>query len=89
MPDSVRCWLVQRRTRATSRTSSFSCTRPPTGRATIERSALTSFEDARETTAAIEVSAARLGEVTDPVQRDRYETEATRMRSTHDPDDVI
>lgn len=40
-------------------------------------------------TAATEVDAADLDEVTDPETRERYAAEATRMRERHDPDDEV
>lgn len=51
--------------------------------------ALTSFNDVRDTTAAVSVAAKNLGTVENPRRRDRYATEATRMANKHDPDDVI
>jgi hypothetical protein len=51
--------------------------------------ALTSFEDARDTKAALDVEAGRLAEVRDDDTRDRYATEARRMAEKHEPDDVV
>ena len=51
--------------------------------------ALTSFTDARETTAAVEATPDALGTVEDPDLRARYAAEARRMRDAHDPGDVI
>ena len=42
-----------------------------------------------EVTAAIEVDPERLNAVDDPETRERYVTEAERMRERHDPDDVV
>jgi hypothetical protein len=50
--------------------------------------ALTSFSDARETTAAVDVDPSDLG-VVDEDDREVYATEARRMAETHGPDDVI
>ena len=51
--------------------------------------ALTSFDDARETTAAVDARATSLGEVTDSGTRERYATEARRTREANDPDDAV
>jgi len=51
--------------------------------------ALTSFTDARETTAAVEADPANLGPVEDPDRRERYAAEARHMLDSHDPDDPI
>jgi predicted transcriptional regulator len=40
-------------------------------------------------TAAIDVDAERLAPVDDAELRDRYATEAARMRERHDPDDAV
>ncbi|WP_435129431.1 hypothetical protein [Halobaculum sp. D14] len=51
--------------------------------------ALTSFADDRPTRASVVVPDAELGSVDDEEQRARYETEATRMAATHDPDESL
>ena len=51
--------------------------------------ALTSFEDSRDTTAAIRARESSLGPVTDPDERERYAREATRTREQYDPDEPI
>lgn len=51
--------------------------------------ALTSFTDARETTAAIDAAPDNLGAVDDPDRREQYAAEARRMADVHEPDDVI
>ncbi|QSG07247.1 hypothetical protein [Halapricum desulfuricans] len=51
--------------------------------------ALTSFTDARDTTAAVEADPDNLGSVDDPGLREQYATEARRMRDAHEPGDVI
>ncbi|ELY94626.1 hypothetical protein C483_02805 [Natrialba hulunbeirensis JCM 10989] len=52
--------------------------------------ALTSFTGpARETKASLTVSRDDLGTVDDHETQDRYATEATRVASSHDPDDAI
>lgn len=51
--------------------------------------ALTSFTDARDTTAAVRAPPENLGDVDDPDLRDRYAREARRMAAEYGPDDVI
>lgn len=51
--------------------------------------ALTSFTDTRDTTAAIDVEPENLGTVTSKEDQERYSTEANRMATTHEPDDLI
>lgn len=51
--------------------------------------ALTSFDDVRDTTAAVTALPKNLGAVTDETERERYAVEAQRMAERHDPDDVI
>ncbi|MFP4175224.1 MAG: hypothetical protein ACLFSW_05535 [Halobacteriales archaeon] len=51
--------------------------------------ALTSFDDVRETTAAIEVDDEDLATVGDDETRERYAVEAKRMSEKHEPEDVI
>lgn len=51
--------------------------------------ALTSFSNAPETTAAVEADPGDLGSVEDPDLRERYATEARRMREEYDPDEPI
>jgi hypothetical protein len=53
-----------------------------------ERS-LTSFDDVRPTTAAVDARETSLGEVTDPETRERYASEARRTRENYDPDEEI
>ena len=51
--------------------------------------ALTSFDDDRDTTAAIRARESSLGPVTDEADRERYASEAQRTREQYDPDDLI
>jgi len=44
---------------------------------------------APEVTAALEVAPEKLATVDDAERRDRYATEATRMRERHDPADIV
>ena len=59
------------------------------GRYMRKERALTSFEDARDTKAALDVEAGRLAEVRDDETRERYAAEAKRMAKKHDVDDVV
>ena len=51
--------------------------------------ALTSFSDGRDTTAVVDAGPGDFGSVDDPDRRERYATEARRIRDAHDPDDLI
>jgi hypothetical protein len=51
--------------------------------------ALTSFEDARETKAALDVDAGRLADIRDRETRERYAAEAKRMSEKYEPDDKV
>ncbi|WP_233560561.1 hypothetical protein [Halobellus sp. Atlit-38R] len=51
--------------------------------------ALTSFDDARDTTAGLLARESSLGTVTDSDERRRYAQEAKRTREQYAPDDVV
>jgi hypothetical protein len=51
--------------------------------------ALTSFDDERPTTAAIDAAADNLGTVDDPETRERYAAEASRLADEHASDDHV
>ncbi|MFD1599783.1 hypothetical protein [Halobellus rarus] len=51
--------------------------------------ALTSFDDVRDTTAAIRARESSLGRVADPDERERYASEAKRTKQQYGPDEVI
>jgi len=59
------------------------------GRYMRKERALTSFEDARETKAALDVDEGKLAEVRDEDTRERYAKEARRMAEKHEADDVV
>ena len=59
------------------------------GRYMRKERALTSFEDARDTKAGLDVEAERLAEVRDEETRERYAAEARRMARKHEPDDTV
>ncbi|WP_435345139.1 hypothetical protein [Haloarchaeobius sp. HRN-SO-5] len=86
-----RVWLVERTYSDDEQNIIILVYATPDGRFYHRRErALTSFTgDHRATKAALDVSVDDLGTVEDPEERDRYATEATRMRDVHDPDDDI
>ena len=88
--DAVRVWLVER-TYSDDEQNLIILTYATTdGRQYFRKErALTSFDDVRETTAAVAARPENLGRVIDDEQRRQYATEAQRMAETHDPDDVI
>lgn len=88
--ESVEVWLVERSFSDDEQNIIIHIYATPDG-ARYHRAerALTSFTDARDTTAAVEVAPRNLGTVQDPSIREQYATEAKRMRAAHDPDDAI
>ncbi|AUX10591.1 hypothetical protein AArcSl_2980 [Halalkaliarchaeum desulfuricum] len=88
--DSVRVWLVER-TYSDDEQNLIILTYATTdGRQYFRKErALTSFDDVRETTAAVWAASENLGRVRDEAERERYAAEAQRMAEKHDPDDVI
>ncbi|USZ69966.1 hypothetical protein NGM10_16310 (plasmid) [Halorussus salilacus] len=88
--DDVRVWLVERTYSDDEQNLIILVYATPDGERYFRKErALTSFSDARDTTAALAVSPGDLGSVDDPEERERYATEATRMADEHDPDDPI
>ncbi|MFB6079862.1 MAG: hypothetical protein ABEJ81_02500 [Haloferacaceae archaeon] len=88
--DAVRVWLVERTYSDDEQNLIVLTYATPDGERYYRKErALTSFSDVRDTTAAVEADPANLGPVDDPDLRERYATEARRMRAAHDPDDVI
>lgn len=86
----VQVWLVERTYSDDEQNLIILIYATPDGRRYFRKErALTSFDDVRETTAAVETDPENLGSVEDPDRRDRYATEATRMQETHDPEDAI
>ncbi len=88
--DRVRVWLVER-TYSDDEQNVIILTYATTDgkRYFRKERALTSFEDVRDTTAAIDSAPEDLGDVSEPERRVQYATEARRMASEHDPDDAI
>ncbi|QSG10659.1 Uncharacterized protein HSBGL_0218 [Halapricum desulfuricans] len=87
---SVRVWLVER-TYSDDEQNLIILTYATTDGERYYRKerALTSFTDARDTTAAVDADPDNLGSVDDPDRREQYASEARRMRDAHEPGDVI
>ncbi|WP_265108465.1 hypothetical protein [Halosolutus halophilus] len=88
--DSVRVWLVER-TYSDDEQNLIILTYATTDgdRYFRKERALTSFTDARETTAAVDADLDNLGTTDDPALQEQYAAEARRMADAHEPDDVI
>jgi hypothetical protein len=88
--DTVRVWLVDRTYSDDEQNMIIITYATPDGTQYFRKErALTSFDDVRDTTAAVEAEPENLGAVTDPDQQARYAAEVTRMRDANDPDDII
>lgn len=88
--ESVRVWLVERTYSDDEQNIVILVYATPDGSRYFRKErALTSFADVRDTTAAVEATPENLGTVDDPDERERYATEAARMRETHEPDDLV
>lgn len=88
--DSIRVWLVERTYSDDEQNLIILIYTTPDGTKYYRKErALTSFTDTRDTTAAIDVEPENLGTVTSKEEQERYSTEATRMATTHEPDDLI
>jgi hypothetical protein len=90
MPDdTVRVWLVERTYSDDEQNLIILTYATSDGERYFRKErALTSFSDARDTTAAVDADPQNLG-ATDPDDREAYAAEARRMAADHDPDDVI
>ncbi|MFC6726388.1 hypothetical protein ACFQE1_18880 [Halobium palmae] len=89
-PDAERVWLVERTYSDDEQNIVILVYATPDGTRYLRKErALTSFGDHRDTTAAVDADLESLGDVDDPEERERYAAEASRMRATHDPDDLI
>ncbi|MFB6121505.1 MAG: hypothetical protein ABEJ68_10360 [Halobacteriaceae archaeon] len=88
--ETVRVWLVER-TYSDDEQNMIILTYATTegDRYFRKERALTSFDDVRDTTAAVEVAPHNLGTVEEKTRREQYAAEAERMRGQHAPDDVI
>lgn len=85
----VRVWLVERTYSDDEQNIVILVYATPDGERYLRKErALTSFDDRRDTTAAIEADPDNLGE-TDEEKLEQYAAEAKRMAEQHDPDDLI
>ena len=88
--DTIRTWLVERTYSDDEQNLIILTYATMDGQQYFRKErALTSFTDARDTTAAVEAEPNNLGSVDDPELREQYATEAQRMADLHDPDDLI
>jgi len=86
----VRAWLVERTYSDDEQNVVILTYATPDGKRSLRKErALTSFDDDRETPAAVEVPPARLAAVDDPETAARYRAEAERMAGSHEPDDAV
>ena len=87
--DAVRVWLVERTYSDDEQNLIILTYATEDGERYFRKErALTSFTDARETTAAVEADPDNLGRV-EPGLREQYAAEARRMAARHEPDDLI
>ena len=88
--DGVRVWLVERTYSDDEQNLIILTYATPDGEQYFRKErALTSFGDARDTTAAVDADPDNLGAVDDPELTEQYAAEAQRMAEVHDSDDVI
>jgi hypothetical protein len=88
--DSIRVWLVERTYSDDEQNLIILTYATPDGEQYFRKErALTSFTDARETTAAVDAETDNLGSVDDSDLQQQYAAEAQRMAEIHDPDDPI
>ena len=88
--ETVRVWLVERTYSDDEQNIIILVYATPDGDRYLRKErALTSFQDVRDTTAALDAAPANLGRVDDPDLRETYAAEARRMRARHDPDDTV
>ena len=88
--DSIRVWLVERTYSDDEQNLIILTYATPDGEQCFRKErALTSFTDARETTAAVDAETDNLGSVDDSDLQQQYAAEAQRMAEIHDPDDPI
>lgn len=86
----VRVWLVERTYSDDELNIVILVYATPDGERYLRKElALTSADDDREVTAAVDAAPSNLGRVEDPDRRERYAAEARRMRAEHDPEDAI
>jgi hypothetical protein len=87
MTDTVRCWLVERTYSDRDLVTLVYAT--PDGERALRKELSSSMLPRTTVTAAADVEPDRLQPVTDPDERERYATEADRVRENNAPDDEI
>ena len=88
--ETVRVWLVERTYSDDEQNMIILIyATPDGGRYFRKERALTSANDVRETTAAVEAPPHNLGTVENAETKKRYAAEARRISESHDPDDVL
>lgn len=88
--DSVRVWLVERTYSDDEQNIVILVYATPDGSRYLRKErALTSFDDVRQTTAAVDVEASKLGTVDDPDTRAEYAASATRTREQYAPGEAV
>lgn len=89
--EGVRVWLVERTFSDDEQNIVILLYATPDGSRVLRKErALTSFTGpARETTASVLADPGNLDTVVDPDRRERFATEAARMREKYDPDEAV
>lgn len=88
--ETVRVWLVERTYSDDEQNIVILVYATPDGeRYLCKERALTSFDDARETTAALDVALSALGTVGDAETRTEYAASAKRTRAQYAPDESV
>lgn len=88
--ETTRVWLVERTFSDDEQNLVILVYATPDGERYLRKErALTSFDDDRPTTAALDAPLRNLGDVDDAETRERYAEEASRMAANHEPDDEV
>lgn len=88
--ETVRVWLVERTYSDDEQNIVILVYATPDGSKYLRKErALTSFDDARETTAAVDTEKSSLGTVGDPETRAEYAASAKRTREQYAPGDAV
>lgn len=88
--DTVRVWLVERTYSDDEQNIVILVYATPDGSRYLRKErALTSFDDVRDTTAAVDVDPSTLGTVGDPDTQSEYAASAKRTREQYAPDETV
>ncbi|EJN60162.1 hypothetical protein [Halogranum rubrum] len=88
--DGVRVWLVERTYSDDEQNIVILVYATPDGSRYLRKErSLTSFDDVRETTAAVDADSAKLGTVDDPETQAEYAASAKRTREQYAPDEAV